>query len=183
MAPCSDPDPPSSGTGAHSDCDSPTTECPHCTYWSEDHVKEIDIIDNRYTVSSQIGAVRVEYRFEGNLASGNVTVVFILKWGTIGGDVTNAMKTAIKTALQTDVTSAWSGKNSVKVTDPICGEKTLPINFRILWNPDDTTDSEHYSVELEKEPRTSSVAHPIIKLDHDADLNDDSWTLKHEFGH
>jgi type VI secretion system secreted protein VgrG len=146
-------------------------------------VVEIDTQDDRYTVSSQIGSARTKYRFGGNLASGNITITFVLKWGTIGATVTEAMKAAVKSALQTQVTAAWSGKANLRVTDPVCGEKTLPINFRILWNPGDTTDAEHFTVDLEKEPRRSSVAFPKFTLDHDADLNDEAWTLKHEFGH
>ena len=180
---CDDPADPTTGPGAHGDCDSDTEPCPHCEYWNQDHVKEINIMDDRYRVSSQTHARRKVYRFEGNLASMNATVTIILGWGTIGANVTDAMKTAVKTALQNDVTAAWSGKQSVRVTDPICGEKTLPINFRVLWNPDDTTDSVHYSVDLEKEPQRSGVAHPTFTLDHDADLDDDAWTMKHEFGH
>lgn len=183
MAPCDEPQDPATTPGAGTSTDSCTGTCPHCEYWNEDHVKEIDIRDDRYRVSSQTHARRKVFRFEGNLASGNVTVTIILKWGVIGGDVTDAMKTAVKAGLQSDVAAAWSGKNSVRVTDPICGEKTLPINFRILWTPGDTTDSEHYSVDLEKAPRRSGVAYPTFTLDHDADLNDNAWTLKHEFGH
>ena len=150
---CGTPSNPATGTGAHGHCDSDTAECPHCEYWNQDHVVEIDTQDDRYTVSSQIGAARTKYRFGGNLASGNITITFVLKWGTIGGTVTEAMKTAVKSALQTKVTAAWSGKANLRVTDPVCGEKTLPINFRILWNPGDTTDAEHFTVDLEKEPR------------------------------
>ena len=180
---CDDPADPTAGPGAHGDCDSDTESCPHCEYWNQDHVKEINIRQAKYADSSQSSSNRCKFRFGGNLASGNITVTFIFNWGAIGGDVTEEMKTSVKTALQNDVAAVWSGKHSVRVTDPICGEKTLPINFRVLWNPDDTTDSEHFSVDLEKEPRTSSVAHPTITLDHDADLEDDAWTLKHEFGH
>jgi hypothetical protein len=180
---CSNPSSPTSGADAHSHCDADAATCPQCEYWNQDHVVEIDITSDRYNVSSQIGASRKKFRFAGNLASGNVRITFILKWGTIGGAVTDEMKTAVKSALQTNVTAAWSGQGSVKVTDPVCGEKTLPINFRILWNPDDTSDSEHYSVDLEKAPRRSSVSYPKFTLDHDADLLDDAWTWKHEFGH
>ena len=180
---CGNPSPPASSPGAHNACDSATAHCPQCEYWSQDHVVEIDTSNDRYSVSTQVSAGSTKYRFEGNLASGNITATFILKWGTIGGTVTNAMKTAVKSALKTKVAAAWSNKGSVRVTDPVCGEKTLPIRFRILWNPDDTTDSEHFTVDLEKEPRRSSVAFPRFTLDHDADLDDDAWTLKHEFGH
>ncbi len=121
------------------------------------------------------------FRPEANLAAGNVTVTQVYEWGTLDGALTEAMKTAVRTALKNDVAAAWSDKHSIKVTDPVCGEKTLSLRFRILWKPGDTTDARHYRVNLQKAPRRSGVSHPNIDLDRD--LGGGAWTLKHAFGH
>jgi hypothetical protein len=72
---CNDPSDPASGDNSHAHCDSDTESCPQCEYWNQDHVKEIDITDDRYRISSQTHARRKVYRLEGNLACA-VQVVF-----------------------------------------------------------------------------------------------------------
>ena len=103
--------------------------------------------------------------------------------GTLGANLTNAHKTAVKNALKTNAANAWSNKHSVKVTDPICGEKTLPVRFRVLWKPDDTTDARHYGINLTKSGTRASVNSNFADFDHDDGLADNSWVFKHEFGH
>ena len=183
MAPCSDPEPPSSGTGAHSDCDSPTTECPHCTYWSEDHSNDYNGPDSKFVTSTQFGGQNVAFRLEANLAAGNITITSIFRWGTVAGDVTNAQKADTITQFKAKV-AGWGNRFNMKIMDPICGEKTLPIRFRLLWSPDDTSDTAPFRVNLRKTYPRAGVTGWNVDIGYDSDVTPDSaWVLAHEYGH
>jgi hypothetical protein len=180
---CKDPKKPDALPGDGTDCAHDTVECPHCQYWSQDHSTEVSRSMNDYAVSSQHPGFTRQYRFGARLSSNEIMITLVLEWGTLGTNVTNAHKTAVKNALKTGAAGAWSNKHSVKVTDPICGEKTLPIRFRVLWKPDDTTDARHYRINLTKSGTRSGVDANFADFDHDDGLADNSWVLKHEFGH
>jgi len=180
---CNDPESPSGSAGDHADCDSTTEACPHCVYWSEDHSTEVSRSMNDYAVSSQHSGFTRQYRFAANLSSDEIMITLILEWGSLGPGLTEAHKRAIQNALKTDCASAWSNQHSVRVTDPICGEKTLPIKFQVLWKPDDTSDSRHYRINLTKSGTRSGVNDDYADFDHDDGLANNSWVLKHEFGH
>jgi type VI secretion system secreted protein VgrG len=125
----------------------------------------------------------VAFRLGANLASGNITITSIVKWGTFAADVTEAMKTATITKFK-EKAASWSGKFSVKVTDPVCGEKTLPINYRLLWSPTDIADAAPYSLNLYKTYPRAGVTGWNIDFGYDNSVVAASgWELAHEYGH
>lgn len=180
---CSDPESPNTSPSDGADCGEDTAACPQCEYWTQDHTTEVSRAMSDYAVSSQHPGFSNSFRFEAKLSSGEILITMIMEWGNLHADLTEAHKTAIKTAFKGEVVNGWSNKHSVKVTDPICGEKTLPIKFRVLWKPDDTTDSRNYRINATKVGQRSNVGPGYSNIDHDDDLDDNAWTLKHEFGH
>ena len=124
----------------------------------------------------------MRFKFDVRLAGGEVVVSFVCKWNTVEGDppLTQAMKTEIKDALTTTVPTFWSNQHSLKIADPICGEKTLPIRVKVTW---DDSGANAIAVNLQKAERRSSAHALSMNLDYDDDIKDNAWVLKHEFGH
>lgn len=176
------PTPPSSGGGAVPPS-SPTEPCPHCVYWNENHRIDFNGPDSKFVTSTQISPVSVAFRLEANLASGNITITSIFKWGTVAADVTEAEKTDTIAKFKAKAAD-WGNRFSMKITDPLCGEKTLPIKFRLLWSPDDTADTAPFKVNLYKTFGTAAVTGWDIDIGYDSDVTPDSaWVLEHEYGH
>lgn len=183
MPPCSDPPEPTTGNSATTPADSPTTECPRCVYWTENHSVDYNGSDSKFATSTQIAAVNVAFRLEANLAAGNVTITSIFRWGTIAADVTETQKADTITKFKQKV-AGWGNRFNMKITDPICGEKTLPIRFRLLWSPDDTSDTAPYKVNLSKTHPRAGVTGWDVDIGYDSDVTPDSaWVLAHEYGH
>lgn len=179
---CGEPENPNGGEADRSDsCDEVAT-CPKCEYWNQDHEKTVSGSSSKYSDSTQFGDLPIRFKFAVKLAGGEAVLTFVCKWGTVEGDppLTEAMKTAVKTALTGKVPQAWSNAHSLKVVDPICGEKTLSIKFEVNW---DDASGDAIDVNLQKAGRRSSASANVMNLDYDDDLDDDAWTLKHEFGH
>jgi hypothetical protein len=182
--PCSPPKQPSSSPDSHDSCQSSAHTCPQCDYWHQDHTKEIEASTDKYRTSTQSAARTKKYRFNGNLASGNITITLIFKLGTIDAALTAEQRAKIVADFKAVVGPAWSNKHSIKVTDPICGEKTLPVLFNVLWNPDDTADTHHYTVNVTTAPITANVSGSVISLNYADDVvADGGWVMTHEFGH
>lgn len=181
--PCGEPAEPNCHPTDSNSVDSPTAECPHCTYWREDHSTDFSGHDSKFITSTQHGGQDVAFRLEVNLASNNITVTSIFRWGTVATDVTNAQKADTITKFKATVTG-WSNHFNMKITDPICGEKTLPIRFRLLWSPGDTSDSAPFRVNLHKTYPRAGVTGWDIDIGYDSDVTPDSaWVLAHEYGH
>jgi type VI secretion system secreted protein VgrG len=120
---------------------------------------------------------------EANLAAGNITITSIFKWGVVAADITAAEKANTITQFKAKV-AGWSNRFNLKVVDPVCGEKTLPIRFRLLWNPDDTTDAAPYSVNLSRTYPRAGVTGWSIDMGYDTSVTAHSgWELAHEYGH
>jgi len=125
----------------------------------------------------------VAFRVEANLAAGNITITSIVKWGTVASGITDAEKANTITVFKAQV-AAWGNRFSMKITDPICGEKTLPIKFRLLWSPDDTTDAASFKLNLYRTYPRAGVTGWNIDMGYDNKVVPDSgWVLGHEYGH
>lgn len=160
-----------------------TTPCPNCVYWNQDHYINYSGPDSKFLTSTQIAAVTVAFRLEANLAAGNITVTSIFKWGTVAADVTAAQKADTITQFKAKV-MGWGNRFNMKITDPICGEKTLPILFRLLWSPADTAVTTSYRVNLYKTYPRAGVTGWNIDIGYDSDVTPNSaWVLSHEYGH
>lgn len=176
------PTPPSSGGGG-TPASCTTEPCPLCVYWNQDHNNDYNGPDSKFVTSTQFSGQTVAFRLEANLAAGNVTVTSIFKWGTVAADVTNAQKTDTITQFKAKV-AGWSNRFNMKIVDPVCGEKTLPIRFRLLWSPDDTATAAPFSVNLYKTYPRAGVTGWIVDIGYDSDVTPDSaWVLAHEYGH
>jgi type VI secretion system secreted protein VgrG len=135
-------------------------------------------------VSTQTDAsVSRAFRLDANLGAGNIVITSIFKWGTVASDITNAEKADTIAQFKARV-AGWGNRFSMKIRDPICGERTLPIRFRLLWSPADTTDSAPYSVNLIRNHPRAGVTGWDIDIGYDSDVTPDSaWVLAHEYGH
>jgi len=61
---------------------------------------------------------------------------------------------------------------------------TLPIQFRLLWSPDDTGDAAPYNVNLQKTHPQAAVTGWDVDIGYDSDVQPDGgWVLQHEYGH
>ncbi len=183
MPPCGEPEEPNCHPTDTNGVDSPTAECPHCTYWNEDHSNDFSGHDSKFVVSTQFPGQDVGFRLEANLGAGNITVTSIFRWGTVASDVTEAQKAATITQFKAKV-AGWGNRFNMKIIDPICGEKTLPIRFRLLWNPDDTSDTAPFRVNLRKTYPRAGVTGWNVDIGYDSNVTPDSgWVLAHEYGH
>lgn len=160
-----------------------TAPCP-CVYWNQDHNVNFNGPRSKFVTSTQVvGAVNRAFRLEVNLAAGNVMITSIFRWGTVAADVTEAQKTDTITKFKAKV-AGWGNRFNMKITDPVCGEKTLPIQFRLLWSPDDTTDTAPYRVNLHKTYPRAGVTGWNVDIGYDSDVTPNSaWVLAHEYGH
>lgn len=176
------PTPPSSsGGGTSASC--ATEPCAQCVYWNQNHTANYSGPDSKFVTSTQIAAVDVAFRLEANLGAGNITITSIFNWGTVAADVTDAQKTDTITQFKAKV-AGWGNRFNMKIIDPVCGEKTLPIRFRLLWSPDDTTDTAPYRVNLYKTYPRAGVTGWNVDIGYDSDVTPDSaWVLAHEYGH
>jgi hypothetical protein len=164
--------------------------CDDCTYWTQNHVIDYNGSDSKFITSTQISPVSVAFRLEANLAAGNITITSIFKWGTIskGFKKTRAKKVQARKDNTIKMFKAkvasWGGRFQMKITDPVCGEKTIPIQFRLLWSPTDTSDTAPYRVNLYKTYPRAGVTGWNINIGYLSDVVPDSaWVLAHEYGH
>ncbi len=183
MAPCDNPSDPTTGTGATSTADSPISDCPECEMWNEDHSTDYNGPESKFQTSTQFGVRDVAFRLEANLAAGNITVTSIFSWGTVASDVTEAEKTDTITKFKARV-AGWGNQFRMTITDPTCGERTLPILFRLLWSPDDTSDTTPFRVNLYKTYPRAGRTGWNVDIGYDSDVTPHSaWVLSHEYGH
>ncbi len=157
--------------------------CSKCLYWNENHRTDYNGPDSKFLTSTQISSVNVAFRLEANLADGNITITSIFRWGTVASDVTNAQKADTIKKFKAQVAS-WGNKFNMKIIDPICGEKTLPVRFRLIWSPEDTSTTAPFQVNLYKTYPRAGVTGWNIDIGYDSDVTpDSSWVLAHEYGH
>jgi hypothetical protein len=160
-----------------------TEETDECEYWRENHTTDYGGPDSKFVTSTQIAPVDVAFRLEANLRRRNIRITSIFRWGTVAADVTNAQKRRTIRKFKSKV-AGWSGRYRMKITDPDCGEKTLPIRFRLLWSPDDTADTAPYQVNLYKTYPRAGVTGWDVDIGYDSDVKPDAgWVLAHEYGH
>lgn len=154
-----------------------------CEYWRQNYNTDYRGPDSKFVTSTQIAAVDVAFRLEANLRYRNVKITSIFRWGTVAADVTSAQKRRTIRKFKSKVTG-WGGRFRMKITDPSCGEKTLPIRFRLLWSPQDTSDTAPYQVNLYKTYPRAGVTGWNVDIGYDSDVVPNAgWVLAHEYGH
>ena len=156
---------------------------PECDYWRKNHQVDYSGPDSKFVTSTQIAPVDVAFRLEANLGRGNIRIISIFKWGTVGAGVTAAQKKRTIKKFKARV-SGWGGRFRMKIKDPVCGEKTLPILFKLRWSPDDTADAETYRVNLFRTYPRAGVAGWDVNIGYQSDVTPNgAWVLAHEYGH
>lgn len=180
------PSAPDSAPSDSEPANSPKAECADCEkchYWPEDHQTDYNGPDAKFVASTQIAPVAVAFRLLAGLKSGKLVITSIFKWGTIDPSITAAEKADTIAKFKQQV-ATWSNRYMLRVTDPICGEKTLPIVFELKWSPDDTADTAPYSVNLHRTHPQAAVTGFDIDIGYDSDvIRHGAWVLAHEYGH
>jgi hypothetical protein len=156
---------------------------PDCSYWLKNHKIDYSGPDSKFVTSTQIAPVDVAFRLEANLKRGNIRIVSTFKWGTIAAGVTKLDKKRTIKKFKARV-AGWGGRFRVKIKDPDCGEKTLPIQFKLRWAPDDTSESAPFKVNLYKTYPRAGVTGWDVDIGYDSDVTpNQAWVLAHEYGH
>ncbi|KAB8060132.1 type VI secretion system Vgr family protein [Janthinobacterium violaceinigrum] len=81
----------------------------------------------------------------------------------------------VKGIATTGLESHWNNKFQMKISDPECGTRTLPIIYRVVY----VESNEHYVMQIHKRYDRESVTGTII----DVSASTDGQTHAHEFGH
>ena len=156
---------------------------PECEYWRKNHTIDYSGPDSKFVTSTQIAPVDIAFRLEANLAKGHIRITSIFKWGTVAATVTNPQKRRTMRLFKARV-AGWGGRFRMKITDPVCGMRTVPILFRLLWSPDDTADNAPYKVNLHKTYPRAGVTGWDVDIGYDSDVKPNAaWVLSHEYGH
>lgn len=156
---------------------------PECDYWRRSHTIDYSGPDSKFVTSTQIPAVDVAFRLEAHLGRGFVRITSIFKWGTVAAGVTAAQKARTIRRFKARV-AGWGGRVWMTITDPVCGERRLPVRFRLLWSPDDTADRAPYRVNLYDTFPRAGVTGWNVDIGYHSDVVPDAgWTLAHEYGH
>ncbi|MGL5012531.1 MAG: hypothetical protein ACRC6I_21905 [Paracoccaceae bacterium] len=151
--------------------------------WCDKFEKQVAAHGSTYVLSSQHPNHNVKFKLTVDFIGGEVVITRVLKWGTVAAAVTDAEKAAIRTGLTSTVSTIWSGKYRLKVTDATCNPttKTLPIRFRLAWEGTGGAVAD-MSINLVVGPKTSAASGTFMNLD-TKDVENGGYTLAHEFGH
>lgn len=69
----------------------------------------------------------------------------------------------------------WNNKFRLEINDPQCGQKVLPVAFRVLW----VDDQQHYTLQIHKRYDRENVTGDVMNVSLATELT----TYAHEFGH
>ncbi|PJC98216.1 type VI secretion system tip protein VgrG [Janthinobacterium sp. BJB1] len=69
----------------------------------------------------------------------------------------------------------WNNKFRLEINDPQCGQKVLPVVFRVLW----VDDQQHYTLQIHKRYDRENVTGDVMNVSLATALT----TYAHEFGH
>lgn len=69
----------------------------------------------------------------------------------------------------------WNNKFRLEINDPQCGQKVLPVVFRVLW----VDDKQHYTLQIHKRYDRENVTGDVMNVSLATALT----TYAHEFGH
>ncbi|MEF2269916.1 type VI secretion system tip protein TssI/VgrG [Janthinobacterium sp. LS2A] len=69
----------------------------------------------------------------------------------------------------------WNNKFRLEINDPQCGQKVLPVVFRVLW----VDENQHYTLQIHKRYDRENVTGDVMNVSLATELT----TYAHEFGH
>lgn len=177
----SEPTPPAAGSGAGHACDSGVTPCPH-NCWQKDYETDLNI--ESYARYFKI------FRSDGTenpiVAPAGFKLKLPLKTGTKAtltirfkvepqAGVVAADVAAAKRKLESGVATHWTGKFTLDINDPVCGRKSLPIDYKVEW----VDAGQHFVIQVHttypREGVNGTTMH-VSKTTTD-------WTYAHEVAH
>ncbi len=162
--------------------DKKAEESDKCEYWPKTYTVDYSGSLSKHNSSTQISAWNIAFRLEVNAKMRRCRVISIFKWGAVAGDVTNKQKRRTKRKFKAMV-RRWSNRYKLKVVDPDCGTKTMRMKFKLLWSPDDTSDTATHKVNLIKNEPRAYVSGLNVHIGYNDVRDDGAWTLAHEYGH
>lgn len=157
----------------------PTFQCKSC--WDKDYEKEINVnASGRYYNRYQGSVVnnyseRAKYKLSIPLKSGGDVTVTIRFKVAIARAATPADAAIAQANLVTAVSGTWNGKLNLRINDPCCGEKTLPIRFVA----EIVEANQHFTLRVYDNYDFPEVTNTALKIA----SNSDPWVYVHEFGH
>lgn len=160
---------------------SATLPCASC--WSKDYTKEIKVhTGKRY--SEQLNAAgesydynfgTVQYKLSILCKTKKIVIVEIRFKIESENAVNKEFVAQAKKALTEGVKQHWDNQFSLKISDPKCGTKILPIEFKVIFVKSD----EHYIFKIHDEYDREGVTGNVLDVSKDTG----PWTYAHEFGH
>lgn len=168
--------------GPEDSSNSETEEQDQCLYQRETHVSDYNGSDSKFVSSEQIAARSVAFSLRISLWLGIVTVVSVFRWGSVESGITTAERSRTIRVFMAKV-SGWGHKFRLKVIDPECGTKTMPIGFLLRWNPDNTTKSATHRVNLVRSMNRADVTGYNVNVGYNDVTDHSGWVLAHEYGH
>ncbi|WP_086873463.1 immune inhibitor A domain-containing protein [Kosakonia pseudosacchari] len=160
---------------------SATLPCASC--WSKDYAKEIKVNPvKRYSDQLNAEGESYEYNF-GTRQYKLIIYCKTLKKVSVeirlkiepdkGVDETIIEKS--KKTLMKGIKENWDNKLSLKTTDPKCGVKIFPIEFKVVF----VASNEHYVFRIHKQYNREGVTGKFLDVSKDTG----AWVYAHEFGH
>jgi len=155
--------------------------------WAADH--SIRVAANAhgryYQVYGPGGAAR-NFSFERRYriaiplrSTGDVDVIVKLKIARLESiqepRVTEAHINALKARMERGIEELWNDKFTLAVTDPLCGELTFPIRYKVEW----VSSGHDYTMNV----AATSVHENVVSLQVNVWKDTDAWTLAHEYAH
>ena len=153
-----------------------------CAYQRKTHVSNYSGPNSKFRTSTQSGVKNIAFTLRIQLSRNRVTVVSRFRWGSVAGDITKKEQKRTIYAFKRQVRK-WSRKFKLKVVDPECGTKIMPIRFQLLWNPRDTTVNATHRVNIVRNLNRAGVSGFVIDIGYNDVTKDHGWVLAHEYGH
>jgi hypothetical protein len=150
--------------------------------WVADHDKAVSVetvgryfeaFDKNHNKHTYTEPVR--YKVICPLKSGGNLQVEVKFKIELDAGVAAAEVTAAQTALASGVATYWNNKLSLSITDPLCGIRVFPIEYKIIW----VASGEDYTVKVHQTYPREGVTGFVM----DVSKTTTAWTYAHEFGH
>lgn len=118
---------------------------------------------------------KVQYKLYVPVRTGtSITVEIRFKEEPQAG-VSAAEVTAAKTKLETGVETYWSDRFTLEVDDPVCGNKSFLVKYKVTW----VSSNQHYTVKIHTAYPREGVTGDVMNVS----KTTSDWTYAHEVAH